>query len=410
MSYNQQNLNNQSSKSEIRHCMVVHNYYPFAETRVQRQAETLINYGCNVDIICLRFADEPEVEKVQGVSVYRLPLRRNKQGGPVMQLFEYLAFLIFAFFKLSALHLKRRYHTVQVHNLPDFLVFAALIPKLTGSRVLLDLHDLMPEFFCAKFDTVMDSMPVRLIRWQEWLSCRFADHVITVTESWRQTLIQRGIAPNKCSVVMNVADSRYFSTNGSNIVNSSSEDDYFRLIYHGTLAHRYGIDLALRALAQVRQEIPNVRLTIHGRGEYLDDIVKIIDELGVQAQVQLSTEFLPTAELPKLIKSNQVGLVPYRRDIFTDGILPTKLMEYTASGLPAIVAHTPGIAAYFDENMVEFFTSEDVDDLARCIRTLYHDRMRLSQLSQNSAKFNQRYNWDSQAAAYYQLIERLAKD
>ena len=124
--------------------------------------------------------------------------------------------------------------------------------------------------------------------------------------------------------------------------------------------------------------------------------------------VRIDTEYLPVEELPKRIKAAQVGLVPYRRDIFTDGILPTKLMEYTSLGIPAIVARTPGISAYFDDTMVEFFTSEDVDDLAHHLYTLYHDKTRLQTLVDNTEKFNQQYNWAAQSAGYIQLIEKLA--
>ncbi|MEJ2750377.1 MAG: glycosyltransferase, partial [Anaerolineae bacterium] len=164
---------------------------------------------------------------------YRLPVRRHKGGGLLMQLLEYLAFLILAFFKLCFLHAQKRYGTVQIHNLPDFLVFAGLGPKLTGARLILDLHDLMPEFFASKFNSGMQSWPVRLVIWQEQLSCRFADHVITVTEVWKGTLIERGVPAEKVSVVMNVADPRIFqrAVNGQRPLPNGQG---FHLIYHGT--------------------------------------------------------------------------------------------------------------------------------------------------------------------------------
>lgn len=90
--------------------------------------------------------------------------------------------------------------------------------------------------------------------------------------------------------------------------------------------------------------------------------------------VHFSTKVLPVADLPDLIRSADVGLAPYRRDVFTDGIVPTKLMEYAALGMPAIAARTTAIEGYFKDTMVEFFTPGDVEDLARCIFRLYSDR------------------------------------
>lgn len=390
----------------MNHCMIVHNYYPFAETRVQREAEALAESGIQVDVICLRHGREPNVEQVAGVTAYRLPLSRNKESGPLGQLLEYLGFFVMAFYKVTRLHLHRRYRVVQVHNLPDFLIFAALFPRLMGSRLILDLHDLMPEFFSAKFNKPMDNFLVRLVRWQEWLSCRFAHHVITVTELWRQTLVRRGVPENKCSVVMNVADPRYFSQAAAPA--GLPENGHFYLLYHGTLTQRYGVDLVLQALAKVRQEIPDVHLIMHGRGEYQEDVRRFIQEWDLQDAVQFSTEFLPVADLPRLIKSGHLGLVPYRRDIFTDGILPTKLMEYAALGVPAVVVRTPAIKFYFDETMVEFFAAEDVDDLVRAISKLYRDRERLNELACGITRFNQQYSWAAQSAGYVRLVERLA--
>ena len=391
-----------------RHCMVVHAHYPLGETRVEREALALVDHGYEVDILCLQSKGKPSVEVEQGVRIYRLPVKRRKTSGPAAQLLEYLAFFVLAFAKLIVLHRQRRYAVVQVHNLPDFLVFAALIPKLTGARLILDLHDLMPEFYAARFRKDLTSWPVRLIRWQEQLSCRFADHVITVTKLWRETLIQRGLPAEKVTVVMNVADNRIFF-HDSTAEQPARDNNHFHLLYHGNLTQRYGIDLAIQAVNLVRQEIPGICLTIHGGGDYLDALIKLTDELGLREHVSFSTRFVPTSELPQLIKQADVCVVPYQRDVFTEGILPTKLMEYAALGKPAIAARTPAIATYFDETMVQFFTPGDVQDLARCIRTLYLDRGRLEQLTQGIEKFTQRYNWSVQSAEYVRLVERLGQ-
>jgi glycosyltransferase involved in cell wall biosynthesis len=196
----------QGNRNHTRQCMVVHAYYPLGETRVEREAHALIARGYEVDVICLRKEGEPAVDFQDRINIHRLPVKRHKRSGLAVQLFEYLVFFILAFVKLTALHLQRRYLIVQVHNLPDFLVFAALVPKVTGARVILDLHDLMPEFCAARFNSDVNSWLVRLVRWQEQLSCRFADHVITVTERWRERLVKRGLPAEKVTVVMLDAD------------------------------------------------------------------------------------------------------------------------------------------------------------------------------------------------------------
>ena len=189
-----------------------------------------------------------------------------------------LRFFVSAAARLNQLHAQRHYDTIQVHNLPDFLVFCALIPKLRGVPVILDLHDLMPEFYAGRFGQGR-SLMARLIRWQERLACRFADHVITVSEHWRQALIQRGVPEHKCSVVMNVADESIFRPSEDARPRSPGLDG-FRLIYHGTLVERYGLDLAVQAVAQVRHDIPQIHLTLIGLGDYVPHLTQMVQELG----------------------------------------------------------------------------------------------------------------------------------
>jgi len=387
--------------------MVVHAHYPLGESRVERQARALIDCGYEVDVICLRGGGELAYEKVNGVNIYRLPVKRHKGSGLFIQLFEYLSFFFLAFYRLLRLYPRRRYGVVQVHNLPDFLIFSALVAKLGGARLILDLHDLMPEFFAASFGRDMKSWPVRLLVLQEQVSCLFADHVITVTETWRETLIRRGVPPGKVTVVMNVADSHIFyplqtmdrpeKTNGN-----------FNLIYHGALARRYGLDLLIQAIEMVRSRIHYIHLTIHGVGEFHQDLVELVEGLNLRNHVSFSTHLLPISELPGLIRKAELGVVPYRSDLFTDGILPTKMMEYVALNIPVVAARTPAITAYFDETMVQFFTPGSVEELANCILSLHKDRAQLARLAENEKKFNQEYTWEKVARDYVALVDHLS--
>lgn len=390
-----------------RHCMIVYAKYPLGETRVQREAEALIDHGYEVDVICPRVRGEAAVDEHRGVRIYRalrLPVRLRSGLG--WQFLRYIRFLVAVAVKVTRLHKQRPYDTIQVHNLPDFLVFSALIPKLGGVPVILDLHDLMPEFYAGRFGHDGNSLPARLVRWQERLACGFADHVITVSEHWRQALIKRGVPAHKCSVVMNVADGDIFHWSEAGRPHSPDKDE-FRLIYHGSIVYRYGLDLVLRAINQLRHDIPNVHLTLLGRGDYVPALIQMTQELDLGNHVTIHNELRPAEELPEIIRAADVGIVPYRNDVFTDGLLPTKLMEYAALGLPAIASRTTAIEGYFSDTMVEFFEPGDVGDLAHCIRVLYDNPERLAALAQGGKKFNQRYNWSKIGAEYVALVERL---
>lgn len=384
--------------------MVVYAYYPLGETRVQRQAEALVDAGYAVDVICLRQDGEPPRERYRGVEIHRVPMSRDKRS-LARQFAGYLRFLVLAAVRLTKLHRRRPYDSVQVHNLPDFLVFCALVPKLQGVPILLDLHDLMPEFFAGRFGKDRRRGLARLIGWQERLACRFADHVITVSDHWRQALARRGVPEGKCSVIMNVADERIFGRRPR----GRTRNGQFHLIYHGTVAQRHGLDVAVRAVGLLREEIPGIRLTILGRGDQVPELVALRHDLGLESHVDLRDELVLAEDLPEQIAEADLGVVPYRNDVFTDALLPTKLMEYAVIGLPSIAARTSAIERYFGNGMVELFTPGDAHDLARCIRELHAHPTRLADLTRRSGNFTKRYNWADIGARYAGLVRDMGR-
>ncbi len=384
-----------------RHCMIVDNYYP--DIRVEREARALAARGHLVDVICLRNEGEPAVESADGITVYRLPVRRQRGQSLGVQLREYLSFFLRATWLVTRRHLRRRYHVAQAHNVPNFLVFSAIAPKLSGVPVILDMHDLMPEFFASRFGGRSDSWKMRLVRLEERLSAAFADHLLTVTQLWATTLVERGQPSEKVDVVMNLPDEGLFARRAPQI---REAPDPVTLVYHGTITHRYGIDVLLHAVARARAQRP-LKLILHGRGEYVPEVERLIAELGLADSVELSTALLPTGELPAIISRADIGIVPNRRDVFTDGILPTKLMEYAALGIPAIVSRTSATEAYFSDEMVRYVEAGDPEALAAAILELAGNAQLRRDYAERAQQFSERHHWPAEAERYVELVERL---
>ena len=397
----------QNKTSNIkRHCMVVFAPYPLGETRVQREAEALLRAGYQVDVICLRLRGEPAQDEYKGVSIYREAFRMPwvKPDTLLEKFSQYLRFFFTASVRLNRLHARKHYQSIQVHNLPDFLVFCTLLPRLQGVPVLLDLHDLMPEFFAGRFGSSR-SIIMRLILYQERLSCAFAQHVITVSEHWRQALIKRGVKENQSSTVMNLADERIFSPLPVEKQRRRAPGE-FKMIYHGSIKERFGLDLIIKAVDLLKQDIPHIHFTLVGSGEYLSDLVQQICQTHLEDYVSVLKPVV-AEELPDLIGACDVGIVPYHNDVFTDGLVPTKLMEYAALGIPAIASKTSAISYYFTDTNVELFEPGSLNDLTRVILFLYQHPERMADLTCGSQKFNQRYNWSQSSAEYVSLIDRL---
>lgn len=381
--------------------MIVDNAYP--DPRVEREARALIARGHAVDVICVRSGTEPRCEVIEGVTIYRGPIRRQRGMSLPRQLVEYASFTIWAAAKLTQLHASRRYDVVQAHNVPDFIIFAAFPAKLTGRPIVLDLHDLMPEFFASRFGGRMDGWRVRLVRLQERLSIGFADHAITVTDLWRDSLVERGFDRERIEVVMNTPDEEIYARREPRL----GSGERVTVMHHGTMTHRYGIDVLVRAVSLARDRIP-LRVILHGRGEMVPAITRLIEELDLADTIDFSNDRWSSEELTATIGRADIGVVPNRNDVFTDGILPTKLMEYVALGVPAIVARSSATERYFSDEMVRYVEPGDVEAMADAIVELARDPELRLRRARNAQAFTHEHPWTVEAARYTRLIEQLA--
>jgi hypothetical protein len=122
--------------------MISHSVYT-RDNRVRRYAESLADRGDRVDVFALRQSrDSTNHQIINGVRVFGVQHRAAKgKRSKLAYLWPLLRFLAVTSTRLTRRHLQQRYDIVHVHNIPDFLVFAAWYPKLTGVRVILDIHD-----------------------------------------------------------------------------------------------------------------------------------------------------------------------------------------------------------------------------------------------------------------------------
>ena len=197
--------------------------------------------------------------------------------------------------------------------MPDVLVFAALLPRLTGARVLLDLQEPLPEFFATRTGLVHRHPVIRLTVALEQASIRFADAALTVTEPMRQAFIGRGASPDKITVVMDGSDAKVFDPAR---VSGVRDDGKFVLVSHGTIEPWYGLDTVIRAVAQLATVIPSLELRIIGDGSQRPDLQRLAARLGLSDRVVFSGGFVPIDDLLATLAQADVGVVAMKQDAF----------------------------------------------------------------------------------------------
>ena len=377
------------------------------DARVRREAEALAARGDQVDLICCRSKTLATKRVHNGVRLYPLRGLKYRGGSTIAYLFSYFIFFVKSSFLMSYLHLKNRYDVIQVHTMPDFLVFAASIPKLFGAKIILDVHDLMPELYMTKFETDQNHKLIRFIRWVETRSIAFAHKAIAVNVPHRDILVEHGNPKDKFTILLNLPDPAIFDRS-ENVQRIS--DGKFRLIFHGIIAKRQGLDIAIRAVGKARKDVPNIEFSIIGVGGDRDRLVGMVDEMGLNDCIRFSDGTIPLEEVPLRIKQADIGMVPILNDSFTRYGLPVKVLEYVGLGIPVISSRTPTLEFYFDESMLKYFEAGDETELAGHIIDLYRHPKKRKLLISNADRFNEEFNWDRQRVEYYNLVDSLCSN
>lgn len=384
---------------------VHYSYYPF-DPRPRREAEALADAGMAVDVICLRLPEQPACETVDGVTVHRLSLIKNR-GGKLSYIAQYLCFILLAAGKLSRLHLHKRFAVVHIHNMPDVLVFAALLPKLGGSRIILDLHDPMPELYMTKYRLAAGSPVIRLLKVLERWSIAFADLVLTPNISFRQLFVSRGCPESKIHIVMNSPTDKIFpSGRGEAAPAAAKRDGPFVIMFHGGVHERHGLDTALEAIALLRPELPQIVFRVFGDGEYTERFLQLVDQYDLRETVTFFGP-VPLERIAREIETIDVGLIPNRKSPFTDLNLPVRIFEYLSLGKPVIVPPTRGILDYFDETSLFFFEPGDAASLARTIRHLHQEPATAQERTKRGGRICARYSWASQRQTFLGLVAAM---
>jgi glycosyltransferase involved in cell wall biosynthesis len=386
--------------------MVVHAYYE-EDPRVRRQAEALVAAGWQVDVFGLRREGEPPAGTVAGVNVHRLPVRRHQGAGPLRYVAEYGAFLMRAMFATTRAHSRRHYGLIQVHSMPDYLVLAATPMKLAGVPVLLDLHEVMAEFFKTRFPGAANGVTSFLLRLQERMSIAFADEVLTVCDPFAERLLRNGLKPERLTVVMNSPDLRLFDPS-AHPHREFMADGTLKIIYTGALTPTYELDVLLRAVArlhQLRPELP-MAAAFYGRGDAKEGLESLAAELGIAGLVTMPGR-IPIEDVAGVVAGADIGVAPTRLDPFTEMTLSGKVLEYAAMGKPVVASRLPSVAGYFAPETLAFYDPGDPVSMSDAILALIDDRKETAARVERTGVRIEELSWARQFEAYRGVVERL---
>jgi glycosyltransferase involved in cell wall biosynthesis len=384
--------------------MMAYTHYE-SDPRVRREAEALAERGDGVTVWCLCAEGMTPSERIAGVQVERIAMPRYRGGRAAAYVASYARFFAVSSARLSARHLSTPFDLVHVHTMPDFMIFGAALPRLGGAKLILDMHDLMPELYALKFGLDKNGRVVSALKMVQRSATAFADAVICVHQNQYELLLRDGVPAHKLSIVMNAADPKLFPPREKEPPISAS--DPIKLVYHGTVLHRYGVDIAVRAFALARQKEPRLQLCLYGGGDFVEKVRAIAQDLGLQAPAFTMTgKHEPLDQIAQAIREAHIGLVP-NRDDQEDSVLPTKLLEYISVGVPAVVSSTRTVLRFFDEAKVELVPVGDVDAMSQAILRLAASPKARAKLAASARQWESEYGWGVNKQLLYRTVDAV---
>jgi len=381
--------------------MLAYTFYE-SDNRVRRYAETLVKEGHQVDAIVLRRPGQESHETIEGVHVYRIQERIKNEKHPLTHLKRLLTFFVLSTYVLILRHLKTRYNIIHVHSVPDFQVFATLIPRLMGARVILDIHDIVPELYASKFRVSQRSPLFWLLILVERLSVSYSDHVIIANHLWHERLVRRSGYPERCSTILNYPDPAIFYRRPRAFTGEES----FVMCYPGTLSAHQGVGLVVQAMALLGDKAPKLKFLIFGDGIERDRLKAMAKENRLEDRVTIWGG-VPIEKVAETMANVDLGVEPKLKSSFANEALSTKILEFMAMGVPVLASDTSAHRFYFNDDLVQFFESENVRDLAAKILELMGNSDRYKALRARGTSFAEQNSWNIKKREYLDLVGRL---
>ncbi|MDQ1476133.1 MAG: hypothetical protein QOI01_210 [Mycobacterium sp.] len=317
--------------------MLVENLSVPFDRRVWQESQALTAAGHQVTVICPKGTrqDTESEAVIEGVRILRYPLR-PATGGPQGYLREYTLALWHTARLALKVRRKGRIDVVHACNPPDLLfVIALMLRVLGGTRSVFDQHDLVPELFLSRFPS-NGKLLFTFTKMLERLSFLVADAVISTNESYRRVAIRRGkMAPDRVTVVRSAPDLARFVPLESDP--SLRNGKKYLGAYLGVMGPQDGVDYALRAIRQLRDDFgrKDTHFIFMGGGDAFDDTVALAAELGISELVEF-TGRVPDEFVQRCLSTADICLSPDPKNPLNDVSTMNKVVEYMAMSRPLV--------------------------------------------------------------------------
>jgi glycosyltransferase involved in cell wall biosynthesis len=368
------------------------------DTRVQKEAKTLVSEGCEVTVFALHGGNLPQSETRDGYRVERIHVHSRGWGTALpVRLLKYLEFCLRAIRRT----LDRQPDVVHAHDV-NALVPGFVAARLAQARLVYDAHELWVE---RQAPLLQSNLLRRAVAATERFLARRADAVITVNPSVAQFLERNLELSSTPTVLMHCQE--YQEVEHSDILRQEFDipDNRRIVIYPGVFAEGRGLEQLIEAVPYLDRAV----VVMMGRGQLDGRLRALVRDRGLEGRVFIR-EPVPPEEVLQYVSSADVGVMPTQSvDLSYHYGAGNKLFHYMMAGIPAAVSDQPekrrivetyGVGAVFDQT--------DPEDIARTINDLLNDRRGYRRMQLRASRVaRERFNWRIESQKLVDVYEKL---
>jgi glycosyltransferase involved in cell wall biosynthesis len=399
--------------------MMLNAPYP-ADIRVKKEADALIAAGFEVHLLCLRKKGQQSDDRFEGIHVHRIDAGTNNYQLAFWDVIMSISFVHPRFLAAGRRIVKEnKIHAIHVHDLP--LCGTALKLRSTGEpvKVILDMHENYPEALRTWFKwkknplvRIKNMLFMNPTRWThlEHRACTEVDHIIAVVEEMKTRVIQEhGVPEEKVTVVTNTEDKEFLHQQVDPNLYGPLKGKFI-IAYSGGIGPHRGVDVAIRAMAHLREK-PDIHLAIVGFGSpsVMDNLRALVSTLQLTNVHFLG--FQPFQKFYGYMSLASVNIIPHQSNGHTDNTVPHKLFQGMMTGRPLLVSSSAPLRRYVEacrSGLV--FKAGDDRDLADKVLTLYRKPTLALELGANGKRetIDGGLNWERTQLALINLHKNLA--
>jgi hypothetical protein len=344
-------------------------------------------------------------EEVDGFTIFRatyFTTPRNKSKWS--QLRSYLSFVPAAF--RGGLR-AGKVDLIFVTSPPLFSAIPAIwLAKLRRARLVLDIRDLWPDEIIACGGARQGSLPVRVISAMERRAYRAADYVCCTTQSFVETVVERGVSRGKTLLIPNGADLGLFRPLPSQnpVTANLPFGDRFVVMYSGVLGLKHGIEVILEA-ARLLQRETGIVFYLLGSGARREALIEHAERVGLDNVIFGGER--KVEEIPYLLARADVCLSALLPNPYLEKIITVKIFEYLACEKPVVAALAGETARVLNESGGGIIVPPgEARSMAEAVLQLYHNPEQRTAMGKRGRRYVEEHFSRSFWAAQLEVILR----